>query len=103
MREFFEYCKFAISVVIFSVFILSSLFASVIYVGHRIDLGGDLVKIEQLRQDSKNVNLFGSEGILKAVSEINQKIRSRQYYNSRWWSSWIIPDVWDTVELIQVK
>ena len=64
---------------------------------------GEICRIEQLREDMKKVDVISNEDILGQVTVYNQKIKTRQIYNSLWWSGFFIPDGWDEIEIIELK
>lgn len=90
------YCFFAIVVIVIGV-----VFYGGITLGMHAEFPGRVSEIEQLRQDSKNLKV-NSEDVIGQITEYNQAIRSMQTYNKLWWSTLIVPNGWDDIELIPI-
>jgi len=63
---------------------------------------GNIMKIEQLREDVKKVNPAEAEDVIGQITEWNQKIKSTKYYNSIPIIELYIPDYWEDVKLIEI-
>jgi len=59
-------------------------------------------KIEQLRHDLTLVSGQSSEDAVGQATEWNQTIISNQTYNKMWVISWMIPDGWDNIKIIEI-
>lgn len=72
------------------------------YIMERTALPGDLAQIEQLRMDSVDLDPSQAEDVIGQITVWNQTIRQKQALNDQWWAAIIVPDEWDSVELIPV-
>jgi hypothetical protein len=86
--------------ILLATFVLSY---GVMFIAGRVDLHGDLAKIERVRVDVRNIDLNASEDAYGIAMAWNQKIVSKQAYNRVWYLDPLIPDEWDAVELIEVR
>lgn len=78
------------------------LIAVLVAVVNRAKVPGELAQIEQLRQDVQRVDANKAEDVVGQVTQWNQRIASSKAYNQLWYSSWAVPDAWDTVEPIEI-
>ncbi len=76
--------------------------ASLMWIIIMLQTPADLARVEQLRHDSAQVDPQQAEDVIGQVTETNQKIISTQTFNRQWWAGWVIPDEWQSVELIEV-
>ena len=63
---------------------------------------GEQAQIEQLRRDVQQVDPSNAHDIYGLAAQANQVIASKKRYNHIWWSALLIPDGWDSVELIYI-
>jgi hypothetical protein len=63
---------------------------------------GEIARIEQLRRDVQKVSAAESEDVIGQVTQWNQNIVQYQVYNRVWVISWLVPDQWDAVALIEI-
>ena len=68
----------------------------------RLSLPGELAEIESIRHDAALVTPGSDEGVLRLVAEKNAAIAIYQRQNAIWWSDWLVPDEWDSVEPIAI-
>ena len=76
--------------------------AAVIRVTYEIGWFGASPAIEQLRSDMARIAGPASEDVIGQATSWNQKIRTLQAYNDRWWGDPFIPDDWDSVQLLSI-
>ena len=74
----------------------------ILAVGGRVELPAKLARIEQLRSDVKKINSNNSEDVIGQVTFINQEIVEYKAYNKLWYFDLLIPDEWDSVQLIEI-
>mgnify|MGYP001617536051 CR=1 FL=1 len=82
-----------------SVIVIFCLLTSIIM---RLGSISDYVSIEQLRSDSKLVNLQNSEDVIGQITQYNQRIVKFQKYNKIWLFDLLIPDKWDEIKTIEI-
>ena len=63
---------------------------------------GTIAQIEQLRHDASLVDPIQGERVIGQATEWNQTIRSNQAMNRLWWAGWVIPDEWDSIQIIEI-
>ncbi|MEM7794442.1 MAG: hypothetical protein AAF579_08310 [Cyanobacteria bacterium P01_C01_bin.118] len=68
----------------------------------RVSLPGQMAAIEQLRQDSQNVEANQSHEVISQITKWNQTIAAYKKYRTIWWLKPIFPKDWDYVELIKI-
>lgn len=91
------------TVAIMIALILLSVPAIIIRVSYEISLVGAGPAIEQLRGDMTRADVAASEDVIGQATAWNQKIRSLQAFNSRWWADPFIPDTWDTIPFLEIS
>ena len=99
MRNFLEIFWPVLVIVLGFCLFLSCLVATI----NKITVPAEITKIEQLRIDTKDVDIRASEDVLGLVVNTNMKIKSQQYFNTKWWSCLFVPDEWDSIKLIPVR
>lgn len=88
--------------IIFMVMGLFMFFYVTIGVVEKTIVPGEMAKIDELRASVSKVSPTESEDVMGLVVECNMRIRSQQYFNTKWWACMIIPNEWDSVELIEI-
>lgn len=86
--------------------VLTALFiavSTVLIVGTRLSVPGDLSQIEQLRSDVARLTGEERQNAVGQAVRTNQMIRSKQTYRKLWWSKPYVPKQWESVELIDVE
>jgi len=59
--------------------------------------------IEQLRKDSKKVDINSNEDVMGQVTQYNQDIKANQRWNTIPIICLTVPNGWDTIELIEIE
>ena len=77
--------------------------AIIIRVSYEISLVGAGPAIEQLREDMASAEITAAEDMIGQATAWNQRIRSLQAYNSRWWADPFIPDAWDKIPFLAIS
>ena len=75
---------------------------TVIRLSYEVAFVGAGPSIEQLRSDIADIDGPASEDVVGQATVWNQKIRSMQAYNDRWWGDPFIPDEWDRVSVLPI-
>ena len=99
MRDFLE-MFLPVLVIVFGVCLF---IVCLVVTVNKISVPAEVAKIEQLRIDTKDVDIRASEDILGLVVRVNMKIKSQQYFNTKWWSCLFVPDEWNSIKLITVR
>ena len=68
----------------------------------RLSLPGQMAAIEQLRQDSKQIQPNQSHEVISQITKWNQTIAAYRRYRSIWWLKPIFPKDWERVDFIEI-
>jgi len=87
--------------VLILVVIMLALTVAISPIGPKLAVGPQMAALVQLRADMAGVPCPIGEDVAGTVVAWNQKIKSKQAWNERWWAALWIPNEWEEAETIQ--
>lgn len=98
MQEFKEFL-IVVSITIATMLLITYI---TVAIANQINTPMDIARIEQLRKDMENIKSSNSEDVIGQATQQNQIIVEKQIWNKTLFGDFLVPDVWDTVKLIEI-